>query len=95
MPDNRQPARLAHHLRTRINGFTSHGRESADEHDGHGVNDSALQDAVEHPLNPPRFKLDEQGGGAYVYDGKDATVVLNQNGQVVTCWANNHDGWRQ
>lgn len=80
---------------TQINGFTSHGRESADEHDGHGVNDSALQDAVEHPLNPPRFKLDEQGRGAYVYDGKDATVVLNQNGQVVTCWPNNRNGWRQ
>lgn len=78
----------------RINGRTSHGEDSIESRDGHGVNDHALQDAVEHPVSPPRFKLDEQGRGSYVYDGKDATVVLNQDGQVVTCWATNHNGWR-
>ncbi len=77
-----------------INGYTSHGRESADDHDGHGVNDSALQDAVEHPLEPPSYEVDEQGRGAYLYEGKDATVVLNKDGQVVTTWANSHHGWR-
>jgi hypothetical protein len=77
-----------------INGFTSHGRESADDHDGHGVNDSALQDAVEHPVEPPRYEVDEQGRGAYIYTGKDATVVLNKDGQVVTTWPRNRQGWR-
>lgn len=78
----------------RINGFTSHGRESVEDHDGHGVNDSALQDAVEHPVEPPRYEVDEQGRGAYTYRGKDATVVLNGEGQVVTAWPRSHQGWR-
>jgi hypothetical protein len=78
-----------------INGFTGHGRRSADNHDGHGVNDDALQDAVEHPLWPPSYQINEQGKGAYLYQGKDAIVVLNKDGQVVTAWPRNHQGWRQ
>jgi len=77
-----------------INGFTSHGRESVEDHDGHGVNDTALQDAVEHPLEPPSYEVDEQGRGAYIYRGKDATVVLNSDGQVVTAWPRSRQGWR-
>lgn len=41
-----------------------------------------------------QFKVDELGRGAYVYVGKDATVVLNKDGQVVTAWANSRAGWR-
>jgi hypothetical protein len=77
-----------------INGYTGHGRDSVDNRDGHGVNDDALQDAVEHPLSPPSYQIDQQGRGAYLYQGRDATVVLNQDGQVVTAWPNNHRGWR-
>jgi len=77
-----------------IDGYTGHGRESVDDRDGHGVNDDALQDTVEHPLSPPSYQVDEQGRGAYLYQGKDATVVLNKDGQVVTAWPNNHHGWR-
>jgi hypothetical protein len=77
-----------------INGYTGHGRQSVDEHDGHGVNDEALQDAVQHPLSPPSYQINEQGKGAYLYQGKDATVVLNKDGQVITAWPNNHHGWR-
>jgi hypothetical protein len=77
-----------------IDGYTSHGRESVDDRDGHGVNDDALQDAVQHPLSPPSYQIDQQGRGAYIYQGKDATVVLNKDGQVVTAWPNNHHGWR-
>jgi hypothetical protein len=77
-----------------INGYTGHGRRSVDEHDDHGVNDDALQDAVEHPLSPPRYQINEPGKEAYLYQGRDATVVLNKDGQVVTAWPNNHHGWR-
>jgi hypothetical protein len=77
-----------------INGYTGHGRRSVDDHDGHGVNDDALQDAVEHPLSPPRYQVNEQGKAAYLYEGRDASVVLNKDGQVVTAWPNNHRGWR-
>lgn len=79
---------------TQINGFTDHGREQINERDGHGVNDRALQDAVEHPTKPPVYETDDQGRGAWLYYGKDATVVLNTDGQVVTAWARGRDGWR-
>jgi hypothetical protein len=80
---------------TQVNGFTGHGRQSADNHDGHGVNDDALRDAVEHPMWQPSYQIDEQGRGAYLYQGKDAIVVLNKDGQVVTAWPRNRQGWRQ
>jgi hypothetical protein len=70
------------------------GRQSVDDHDGHGVNDEALQDAVRHPLSPPSYQINEQGKGSYLYQGKDATVVLNKDGEVITAWPNNHHGWR-
>ncbi len=77
-----------------ITGLTKHGAEQVSARDGgHGVNDSALRDAVTHPIGPPKFKPD-QYGGRYQYVGKDATVVLNKDGQVVTAWANSRDGWR-
>jgi len=77
-----------------INGYTGHGRQSVDDHDGHGVNDEALQDAVRQPLSPPSYQINEQGKGSYLYQGKDATVVLNKDGEVITAWPNNHHGWR-
>jgi hypothetical protein len=77
-----------------INGYTGHGRQSVDDHDGHGVNDEALQDAVQHPLSSPSYQINEQGQGAYLYQGKDASVVLNKDGQVVTAWPRSRQGWR-
>ena len=44
---------------------------------------------------PPSYQIDEQGRAAYVYQGKDAIVVLNKDGQVVTAWPRSHQGWRQ
>jgi hypothetical protein len=52
-----------------------------------------VQDAVEHPIEPPQYAPD-QYGGSYTYVGKDATVILNKDGKVITAWANNQDGWR-
>jgi hypothetical protein len=77
-----------------ITGLTEHGAARVNGRDGHGVNDRAMQDAVTNPIGPPKFKLDELGPGAYAYVGKDATVVLNKEGQVVTAWANSRSGWR-
>jgi hypothetical protein len=76
-----------------INGFTDHGRERIEGRDGHGVNDSALQDAVEHPIGPPEYAPDQYGGN-YTYVGRDATVILSKDGNVITAWANSRDGWR-
>jgi hypothetical protein len=74
-------------------GFTDHGRERIEGRDGHGVNDSALQDAVDHPLGPPEYAADQYGGN-YTYVGKDATVILSKDGKVITAWPNSRDGWR-
>jgi hypothetical protein len=76
-----------------INGLTEHGAQRVDGRDGHGVNDSAMQDAVNNPIEPPQF-IPDQYGGTWRYIGKDATVNLNENGQVTTAWANNRNGWR-
>jgi hypothetical protein len=76
-----------------INGITDHGRERIEGRDGHGVNDRALQDAVEHPIGPPEYASDQYGGN-YTYVGKDATVILSKDGKVITAWANSRDGWR-
>jgi hypothetical protein len=76
-----------------INGFTDHGRGRIEGRDGHGVNDTALQDAVEHPIGPPEYAPDQYGGN-YTYVGKDATVILSKDGTVITAWANSRDGWR-
>jgi hypothetical protein len=79
---------------TKITGFTGHGEEQVSGRDGHGVNDRALQDAIANPTQTPIFELDEEGRGAYKYLGKDAAVVLNKDGQVVTAWPRNRNGWR-
>ena len=77
----------------KINGFTAHGQERVEGRDGHGVSDSALQDAVEHPMGPPMYASDQHGGN-YTYVGKDATVILSEDGKVVTAWSSGRNGWR-
>ncbi|WIM87459.1 hypothetical protein PT015_21885 [Candidatus Mycobacterium wuenschmannii] len=76
-----------------INGLTDHGAKRVFGREGHGVNDEAMQDAVRNPVRPPKFVPDEYGG-TWRYDGKDATVCLNESGQVTTAWPNGSGGWR-
>jgi hypothetical protein len=75
----------------RITGRTLHGDQQALTRDGgHGVSDEAMDDAVQNPTKPP----EPQPGGRYKYIGKNATVILNSAGKVVTTWARNSGGWR-
>jgi hypothetical protein len=76
-----------------ISGRTDHGEQQIQTRDGHGVNDDAVDDAVSNPTKPPRY-IPDKYGGTYRYVGKNATVNLNENGQVVTAWARNSSGWR-
>jgi len=74
-----------------ITGLTEHGDQQAQSRDGgRGVADEAMNDAVQNPIRPPQPQL----GGTYKYVGKNATVVLNSDGEVVTTWARNSGGWR-
>jgi hypothetical protein len=76
-----------------ISGRTEHGEQQIQTRDGHGVSDDAVDDAVANPTKPPRY-IPDKYGGTYRYVGKNATVNLNQDGQVVTAWARNSSGWR-
>jgi len=75
----------------KITGYTKQGSEQALGRDGGiGVSNKAITDAVNNPVKPPI----PQSGGTTKYIGKDATVVLNQDGKVVTTWANSSAGTR-
>jgi hypothetical protein len=66
-----------------------HGIDSAISHDGVGVAPKAILDAVRNPV-----KVIEQSGGRQKFVGKNATVVLNSKGEVITTWATSKAGWR-
>ena len=75
----------------RITGYTHHGKNQALGRDGGiGVSNNAIMGAVNNPVKPPI----PQSGGRVKYVGQDATVVLNQSGQVITTWARNSAGVR-
>jgi RHS repeat-associated protein len=77
---------------TEITGFTNHGAEQVFGRDGGvGVSDEALQDAVES--EPVRQEGGDEGP-TFKFVGRNATVILNRAGQVVTAWARNSGGWR-
>jgi RHS repeat-associated protein len=65
-----------------IKGYTRHGLNQAiSRNSGRGVHPSAIKDAA---LNP--IKVIEQSGGRIKYVGKDATVILNSEGKVITTY---------
>jgi RHS repeat-associated protein len=75
-------ARAAGIVGGKITGYTRHGLEQAIGRDGgRGVHPQAIVDAVRSPT-----KVIEQAGGKTKYVGKDATVILNNEGKVVTTW---------
>ena len=79
----------------KITGWTKHGTDQALGRDGGlGVSNDAIQDAVNNPtqVNPQAPKPGY--GPTTEYVGKDATVILNQDGKVVTAWGTNSNGLR-
>jgi len=72
-----------------VPGFTRHRLNQTISRDGVGVSNRALMDAVKNPT-----KVIEQSGGRTMYVGKDATVIMNSRGQVITTWANTSSGQR-
>jgi hypothetical protein len=77
-------------INNKITGWTKHGTEQAIGRDaGIGVSNKAIVNAVNKPV-----QVVSQSGGTVKYIGQDATVVLNQNGKVITTWANGSAGVR-
>ncbi len=75
---------------TPIKGFRYHGRQSALTHDLHGVSVRAMNNAVRNPLKIVyQFQRN-----TIKYIGKDAVVVLNMIGEVVTTYPLARSAWR-
>jgi RHS repeat-associated protein len=72
----------------KITGFTKHGINQAISRDGVGVASRAIADAVKNPIKVVA------GRESTKYIGRDATVVLNKAGKVITTWARNSAGRR-
>jgi hypothetical protein len=79
---------------TTISGLTEHGKLRIMGRDGgRGVSDHAMDDAVLHPVK--RVEIQQSSlGPKFKYVGKDATVILNQDGRVITAYATNRNGFR-
>ncbi len=92
-PDESGPDSLRHQTSPPkdVTGWTTHGKEQALNRDGgHGVSDEAINDAVYNPLSPP----EPQPDGRFKYVGKNAVVVLNSEGRLITAWPLSSSAWR-
>ncbi len=78
-------ARLPHAL----TGYTRHGLNQAISRDGVGVSARAIRDAFTNPL-----RISGESGGRFLLTGRDAAVVVNAEGRVITTWATNSAGFR-
>jgi hypothetical protein len=67
-----------------ITGYTRHGLNQAISRDGVGVSTRAIMDAFKNPAS-----IAGQSGGRFVLTGRDAVVVVNAEGKVITTWATN------
>ena len=72
-----------------IKGYTRHGLNQAISRNNHGVSVRAINDAVRRPVS-----IVKQAQGKKRYNGRDAVVILNKQGKVITTWAKNKNGWR-
>ncbi|NVN50315.1 hypothetical protein [Mycobacterium sp. DL] len=76
-----------------MTGYTKHAEDQISGRDGGiGVRREALEDAFTEPVRDVERLVDGQGRVSYRYTGEDATVVVNEQGKVVTGWANNSTG---
>ena len=59
---------------------------------GIGVRREALENAFENPTRDVERLVDGQDRVSYRYIGEDASVVVNEQGKVITGWANGSRG---
>jgi hypothetical protein len=71
-----------------INGYTKHAEDQIAGRDGGiGVRRDALEDAFNNPVRDVERVVDDHGRVSYRYTGENATVVVNERGDVITGWA--------
>ncbi len=77
-----------------ITGYTKHGLNQAiGRNNGLGVSPSAILDAVRNPMKIVE-KTDDFGRHSVQYKGIGSTVVINDEGKIVSCWARSSKFWR-
>tara|TARA_B110001454_G_scaffold211813_1_gene227911 strand:- start:1664 stop:2218 length:555 start_codon:yes stop_codon:yes gene_type:complete len=76
-------------LPAEVSGYSRHGLNQAISRDGVGVAPGAILDAFNNPL-----AITGQSGGRFMMTGKDAVVIVNDQGKVITTWATNAAGVR-
>lgn len=75
---------------TQITGFTKHGLNNSISRNGHGVNSRTLIKTIK---NPEKI-VSQSFNTKFKFIGKDAVVILNKTGKVITTWAKHKTGWR-
>ena len=75
----------------RIRGFTKHGKDQALKR---GVSSRNLRDAVRNPGTGSKSFVAGQNKGTTKFVGRNATVVLNKQGKVVTTWPKTPKNWQ-
>ena len=73
-----------------ITGYIRHGLERAMLRDGHGVSPRAILDAV----RSPQRAWSDVASRTSTYVGRNARVILNSRGRLITTYARNRGGWR-
>jgi hypothetical protein len=95
-PEEKPPAptvRIPDTAPKTINGYTKHAEDQIAGRDGGiGVNRHALEDAFNNPVRDVERLVDDHGRVSYKYIGEDATVVVNEQGRVITGWGKNTRG---
>jgi hypothetical protein len=74
-------------------GYTKHGIDRALLRDDVGVSAESILDTWKTPTKV-KFEMDEYGGNFKMY-GKTSIVVVNSQGEIVSCWAKGKEGHRQ
>ncbi|BBO59024.1 hypothetical protein [Mycoavidus sp. B2-EB] len=78
---------------TGIIGYTKHGINHAISREGSGVNANSILDAWGNPIAIKHIPTEK--GPTFRLKGKDATVVINPKGEIVTVWPGSKIGARK
>jgi hypothetical protein len=76
-----------------ITGYREHGINQAISRDGVGVKPSAILETLKNPISLIE-STDTFGRISIKYIGEQSIVVLNEYGELITCWATNSKYWR-
>lgn len=93
----RRAIRIHARATQKITGYTRHGIHQAISRNGYGVSPRAIHQAVTHGRMKLSWRTNRATGMGELserYVGRNAVVILNTRGKVITTWARNKRGRR-